>query len=586
MSQTAQHEARVKQLKEELARAKAELAAVGSLASTFQIHQAETHVPIQPPQLPEMPEFQGTEEDEQLRLAPGALNIREKIEQEIEDLPEERAKEYLMYEKKVTQSAALAFLQPEEQIKDFGTEFLPLPLMRHEAILWKEKMRPAVPMNEDGGYEGIPLTTEEAKTLIKDHPRWGRKWLSEHPRDLTNFHNTPQSLQIDPTYCPVPRRRSWSEFQKWKGKNKTLLNYPVLSAQEPSTVNYVVNTLNTTIQLLREVPDIACQMLVKISKMIVTCIQVFKDTEDDDHPWNLFLEGRRGICWSLRDSPTRWQPCSVVGQSHQDVEAGQSVGVGFAAVVASRICSAWDLDVDAGRICSLVEHGVVAAPLGRVAHRMWFELFVSMAKNKTKSDRDNAKSYSSCYLQANHFSIQQRREPHRHAVQEPYASSELKDGNTANHPPREPGCGDRVNQGVVYWLSSRAFGGPSTFELDLFLARVIGGCPAPSWSEDPRRRICCFDLWFVVWLHAVMVRLHAEKTMVQSSAEKTLECGKTRKCASYRCCGGQLSSERSAASMFRDMLGLGTEVGFLFVFAESLGMSCLWQRLEHGGTLG
>ncbi|MCO5578228.1 hypothetical protein L7F22_032066 [Adiantum nelumboides] len=204
------------------------------------------------------------------------------------------------------QSAALAFLQPEEQVKDFGTDFLPLPLMRHETILWKEKMRPAVQRNEDGGYGGITLTTEEAKTLIEDHPRWRRKWLNERPRDLTNFHNTPQSLQIDPTYSPVPRRQTWAEFQKWRGKNKALLNYPVLSAQEPPTVNYVVNTLNTTIQLLREVPDIACQMLVKIARMIVTCIQVFKDTEDDNHPWNLFLEGKRGICWNLRDSPPRW----------------------------------------------------------------------------------------------------------------------------------------------------------------------------------------------------------------------------------------------------------------------------------------
>ncbi|MCO5599242.1 hypothetical protein L7F22_053343 [Adiantum nelumboides] len=70
---------------------------MGSLASTSHIHQAETHVPIQPPQLPEMPEFQGTEEEEQLRPAPGALDIREKMEQEIEDLPEGPAKEYLMF---------------------------------------------------------------------------------------------------------------------------------------------------------------------------------------------------------------------------------------------------------------------------------------------------------------------------------------------------------------------------------------------------------------------------------------------------------------------------------------------------------
>ncbi|MCO5603903.1 hypothetical protein L7F22_058057 [Adiantum nelumboides] len=171
MSQTAQHEARVKHLEEELAKAKADLVAVGFLASTSQFQQAETHEPIQPPQLPEMPEIQGMEEEEQQRPAPGALDIREEIEQEIEDLPEGPAKEYLLYEKKVMQSTALAFLQPEEQVKNFGTDFLPLPLMRHEAILWKEKMRPVVQRNEDGGYEGITLTTEEAKTLIENHPR-------------------------------------------------------------------------------------------------------------------------------------------------------------------------------------------------------------------------------------------------------------------------------------------------------------------------------------------------------------------------------------------------------------------------------
>ncbi|MCO5580910.1 hypothetical protein L7F22_034783 [Adiantum nelumboides] len=200
--------------------------AVGSLASTSQIHQAETHLHIQPPLMPEMPEFQGTQEKEQSRPVPGALDIREQIEQEVEDMPEGLAKEYLLYEKKVMELVALAFLQPDEQIKDFGHDFLPLPLMRHKAILWKEKMRPAVPQNEEGGYEGIPLTTEEAQTLIKDHPRWRKKWLNERPRDFTNFHNTPQALQIDPTYCSVPRRRSWADFQKWKGRNKTLLNYP------------------------------------------------------------------------------------------------------------------------------------------------------------------------------------------------------------------------------------------------------------------------------------------------------------------------------------------------------------------------
>ncbi|MCO5596695.1 hypothetical protein L7F22_050763 [Adiantum nelumboides] len=245
------------------------------------------HLHIQQPIMPEMPEFQGTQEEEQPRPAPGALDIREQIEQEVEDMSEGPAKEYLLYEKKVMESAALAFLQSDEQIKDFGHDFLPLPLMCHEEILWKEKMRPVMPRNEEGGYEGIPLTTEEAQTLKEDHPRWRKKWLSEHPRDLTNFHNTPQSLQIDPTYCPMPRRQSWAKFQKWKEKNKTLLNYPILSAQEPPTITYVVNTLNQTIQLLRDVPDLTCQMLRKSEngwekEIPSSCCEFVFDSRADD----------------------------------------------------------------------------------------------------------------------------------------------------------------------------------------------------------------------------------------------------------------------------------------------------------------
>ncbi|MCO5591350.1 hypothetical protein L7F22_045332 [Adiantum nelumboides] len=48
----------------------------------------------------------------------------------------------------------------EEQIKDMGHEFLPPPLMMHEADLWKEKMRPALNQNDDDSYEGITLTVE------------------------------------------------------------------------------------------------------------------------------------------------------------------------------------------------------------------------------------------------------------------------------------------------------------------------------------------------------------------------------------------------------------------------------------------
>ncbi|MCO5571455.1 hypothetical protein L7F22_025195 [Adiantum nelumboides] len=207
-----------------------EMEAVGSLASIAQISQAETHLHVQLPPMPDMPDLPGTShhEEEQQGPAPRALDVREDIEQSIEDMPEEPAKEFLLHEKKVMQSAAVAYLQPEEQVKGFGHEFLPLPLMKHEDILWKEKMRPVLPRNKEGGYEGISLTTEQAQALVEDHPKWQKKWLQDRPLDLTDFHNTPQALQIDPTYCPVPRKKTWPEFQKWKGTSCLLYPFRAL----------------------------------------------------------------------------------------------------------------------------------------------------------------------------------------------------------------------------------------------------------------------------------------------------------------------------------------------------------------------
>ncbi|MCO5575759.1 hypothetical protein L7F22_029563 [Adiantum nelumboides] len=233
MTQTTQHKAKVKELEQKLAQAKVELEiqrqrdeslnkekkTVGSLASTTQINQAETHLYVHLPPMLDMPDFQGTShhEEEQQGPVPGALDVRGNLEQNIEDMPEGPAKEFLLHEKRVMESATLAYLQLEEQAKGFGHDFLPLPLLKHEKILWKEEMRPALPKNNDGGYEGIKLIAEQAQALIEDHLKWQKKWLQDKPNDLTNFHNTPKALQIDPTYCPVPRRRTWPEFQRQKG---------------------------------------------------------------------------------------------------------------------------------------------------------------------------------------------------------------------------------------------------------------------------------------------------------------------------------------------------------------------------------
>ncbi|MCO5549458.1 hypothetical protein L7F22_002929 [Adiantum nelumboides] len=121
--------------------------------------------------MPKIPSTSHHEEEGQGPEAPGALDVRDDLTQSIKDMPEGLVKEFLLHMKRIMDSAALAYLQPKEQVEGFGHEFLPLPLMRHEAILWKAKIRPTLPRNEDRGFEGISIAFEEAQTLIEDHPR-------------------------------------------------------------------------------------------------------------------------------------------------------------------------------------------------------------------------------------------------------------------------------------------------------------------------------------------------------------------------------------------------------------------------------
>ncbi|MCO5600151.1 hypothetical protein L7F22_054259 [Adiantum nelumboides] len=146
------------------------------------------------PLMPEVPDLLGTphQEEEEQGPTPGALDVRAELTQSIEDMPKGPAKDFMLYEIKVMSSTILAFLQPDEHVNDVGHEFLPLRLMKHEANLWKQKIRPVLNINNDGSYKGITLTaTKEAQSLVEDHLKWRSKWLKERPQDLTHYHNGP-----------------------------------------------------------------------------------------------------------------------------------------------------------------------------------------------------------------------------------------------------------------------------------------------------------------------------------------------------------------------------------------------------------
>ncbi|MCO5606009.1 hypothetical protein L7F22_060196 [Adiantum nelumboides] len=92
MTQTEVHEAKVKDLEQELEKAKAEL----------EIHKQQNEALNLP----------GTShhDEEKQGPTPRALDVRGDIEQNIEDMPEEPAKDFLLHEKRVMESMALAYL--------------------------------------------------------------------------------------------------------------------------------------------------------------------------------------------------------------------------------------------------------------------------------------------------------------------------------------------------------------------------------------------------------------------------------------------------------------------------------------------
>ncbi|MCO5572660.1 hypothetical protein L7F22_026418 [Adiantum nelumboides] len=77
---------------------------MGSQAQPTQTRTAKTHIHVQLPPMPGMPDLPGTlhQEEEGQEPAPRALDVRAKLTQSIEDIPEGPAKDFMLYEIKDT----------------------------------------------------------------------------------------------------------------------------------------------------------------------------------------------------------------------------------------------------------------------------------------------------------------------------------------------------------------------------------------------------------------------------------------------------------------------------------------------------
>ena len=153
---------------------------------------------------------------------------------------------------------------------------LPYPLLKREVQLLKSKYLPECPTNELGGYEQVPITDAEVEAIQQNQPAWRVSWLGQFLKNKLHYLAAPQELRIDPTFCPMKRRRNWDTFQRVNSSTRvTWLNYPVLPEPKQGrapTEKYMVDTLTGVIHQLKGVPDLTCIMLVKIAKILVTTI--------------------------------------------------------------------------------------------------------------------------------------------------------------------------------------------------------------------------------------------------------------------------------------------------------------------------
>ena len=218
-------------------------------------------------------------------------------------------KECMEWEHKILESAALTMLTPKDIQQNYRTPQLPLPILKLQVKMLKTKLLPQCPTNELGGYAEVPIKDYEVMDIELNQPKWRKTWMTHSKFHKLHYVNAPQEIRIDPTFCPVRRRRDWATFNRIAtGERQTWLNYPVLQAPPPKTQpteRYVVSTLRNVLQRMENLPDLSCMMLVKIARMLLMVITAFKELPKAGPHWTTYFEGPDGFAWNLQNAPSK-----------------------------------------------------------------------------------------------------------------------------------------------------------------------------------------------------------------------------------------------------------------------------------------
>ena len=128
------------------------------------------------------------------------------------------------------------------------------------------------PSREVGGFRVVTGTKSADTGAMINQPWWRLQFFQQNPHAIITYSHAPQRRRVDPTFCPIPRRRTWSRFFDIKQIHgrKQWLNYPAMPppVKEP-TLQYFIKTLKEITKKCQNVPDLTCKMMVKIADMLI-----------------------------------------------------------------------------------------------------------------------------------------------------------------------------------------------------------------------------------------------------------------------------------------------------------------------------
>ncbi|KAI5070936.1 hypothetical protein GOP47_0013187 [Adiantum capillus-veneris] len=135
-------------------------------------------------------------------------------------------------------------------------------------------------LDNEGNYGTLDLTDWDSQSIKDLRLERKEEFMAKNKQSATINSFSPLHIQIDPTYCPILRRRRWEDFEQILKDLARWLNYPGFGEpKDAPSIRYMQKAIQQMSNLVKGKPDIACKMTLKIFHMLSACINTFQNTE-------------------------------------------------------------------------------------------------------------------------------------------------------------------------------------------------------------------------------------------------------------------------------------------------------------------